>query len=114
MKRKRLSLRPGFHVGITNRSAQAATMVLPPGGQEGGPDNRHRGADQWLYVIEGTGRATVNGRTVPLIAGTLLLIEHGDTHEIRNTGRGPLQTVNFYVPPAYGPHGEQLARGRPS
>ena len=114
MKRKRLSLRPGFHVGITNRSAQAATMVLAPGGQEGGTDNRHRGADQWLYVIEGRGRATVNGRTVPLAAGTLLLIEHGDTHEIRNTGRGQLQTVNFYVPPAYGPHGEQLARGRPS
>jgi mannose-6-phosphate isomerase-like protein (cupin superfamily) len=114
MKRKRLSLRNGFHVGITNRSAQAATMVLARGGQEGGPDNRHRGADQWLYVIEGSGRATVNGREVPLSAGTLLLIERGDTHEIRNTGRGRLQTVNFYVPPAYGPHGGQLARGRPS
>ena len=114
MKRKRLTRRAGFHVGITNSSAQVATMVLTPGGQEGGPDNRHRGADQWLYVIEGTGRATVNGRTVRLSAGSLLLIERGDTHEIRNTGRGQLQTVNFYVPPAYGPHGEQLARGRPS
>ena len=114
MKRKRLSLRAGFHVGITNRSAQAATMVLAPGGQEGGPGNRHRRADQWLYVIEGTGHATVNGRTVRLTAGSLLLIERGDAHEIQNTGRGQLQTLNFYVPPAYGPHGEQLARGRPS
>jgi mannose-6-phosphate isomerase-like protein (cupin superfamily) len=114
MKRKRLGLRAGFHVGVTTRGAQAATMVLAPGGREGGPDNRHRGADQWLYVLEGTGRAIVNGRRLPLAAGTLLLIERGDTHEIRNTGRGQLQTLNFYVPPAYGPHGEQLARGRPS
>jgi len=114
MKRKRLSLRAGFHVGITNRGAQAATMVLAPGGQEGGPGNRHRGADQWLYVIAGAGRATVNGRKQSLSPGTLLLIERGDTHEIRNTGRGQLSTVNFYVPPAYGPHGGQLARGRPS
>ena len=112
MKRKRLTRRAGFHVGITNRSAQVATMVLTPGGQEGGPDNRHRGADQWLYVIEGTGRATVNGRTVRLSAGSLLLIERGDTHEIRNTGRSLLKTVSVYVPPAYKPDGDELPAGK--
>jgi hypothetical protein len=26
-------------------------MTLGPDETEGGPDNRHRGADQWLYVI---------------------------------------------------------------
>jgi mannose-6-phosphate isomerase-like protein (cupin superfamily) len=114
MKRKRLSLRVGFHIGATTRSAQAATMVLAPGGKEGGPDNRHRGADQWLYVIEGTGEATVNERKVSLSAGTLLLIERGDTHEIRNTGRGQMKTVNFYAPPAYRSDGEPLGRGRAS
>ena len=114
MKRKRLSLRVGFHVGITTRSAQAATMVLVPGGKEGGPGNTHRGADQWLYVIEGTGRALVNGRSVPLSAGSLVLVERGDTHEIRNTGRGQLKAINFYVPPAYDQDGEPLPRGRPT
>ena len=29
------------------------------------------------------------------------MIERGDTHEIRNTGRGPLRTINVYVPPDY-------------
>ena len=114
MKRQRLNLRVGFHVGITTRSAQAATMVLVPGGKEGGASNKHEGADQWLFVIEGTGRATVNGRKLPLAAGTLLLVKRGDTHEIRNTGRGHLKTVNFYVPPAYGQDGEPLSRGRPA
>jgi mannose-6-phosphate isomerase-like protein (cupin superfamily) len=87
--------------------------VLTPGGKEGGPANRHRGSDQWLYVISGTGQATVNGRRVRLSPGTLLLIERGDTHELRNTGRGQLHTVNFYEPPAYQANGEPMARGRP-
>jgi hypothetical protein len=30
-------------------------------------------------------------------ARTLLLIERGEAHEIRNTGRRPLRTLNFYV-----------------
>src|SRR5262249_1938686 len=38
---------------------------------------------------------------VPLKAGTLLLIARGDRHEIRNTGEGPLRTLNLYIPPAY-------------
>jgi mannose-6-phosphate isomerase-like protein (cupin superfamily) len=114
MKRMRLSLRAGFHVGMTRRSAQVATMVLAPRGSEGGPDNRHRGSDQWLYVVAGIGIAKVNGRRVPLAPGTLILIERGDIHEVRNTGRGNLKTVNMYVPPAYRHDGTPRSRGRPS
>ena len=65
MPRKQLGFRPGFRVALRNASAQAATMVLAPGDTEGGPDNRHRGSDQWLYVLSGNGRATVNGRHQP-------------------------------------------------
>jgi mannose-6-phosphate isomerase-like protein (cupin superfamily) len=112
MKRKTLRLGKGFRVVLGNRRAQAAAMVVEPGDCEGGPDNRHRGADQWLWVVSGSGVATVNGRRVPLRTGTLLLIEKGDTHEIRNTGRTLLKTLNVYVPPAYTKDGEELPRGR--
>jgi len=112
MKRKHLRFGEGFRVSIGNRRSQAAEMVLPPGDCEGGPDNRHRGADQWLYVLSGTGAAIVNRKRYGLRAGSLLLIERGDLHEIRNTGRTPLRTLNFYVPPAYGADGEELPRGR--
>jgi mannose-6-phosphate isomerase-like protein (cupin superfamily) len=87
-------------------------MVLAPGDIEGGPGNRHRGSDQWLYVLSGRGRATVNTRAHMLRPGTLLLIERGSTHQIRNTGRTPLKTLNLYVPPAYAPSGDPLPRGR--
>ena len=89
-------------------------MVLAPGDSEGGSDNTHRGSDQWLYVVSGTGKAIINGHPVPLRAGSVLLIERGDRHEIRNTGKTPLKTVNLYVPPAYRKSGDPLPRGRSS
>ena len=112
MPRKHLRFGNGFSVALTNRRAQAATMVIAPGDSEGGPDNRHRGADQWLYVLSGTGVAIVAKRKMPLRAGTLLLIERGTTHEIRNTGRSQLKTLNVYVPPAYTRGGDELPRGK--
>jgi mannose-6-phosphate isomerase-like protein (cupin superfamily) len=112
MKQDRPRLGQGFHVQSGNRRSQAATMTLPPGQSEGGPDNRHRGSDQWLYVVAGTGIAVVNGRQHELSRGVLILVERGETHEIRNTGRRPLRTLNFYVPPAYRSNGDPLPRGR--
>jgi mannose-6-phosphate isomerase-like protein (cupin superfamily) len=41
-----------------------------------------------------------------------MLIELKDRHEIRNTGRTPLRTLNIYVPPAYKRNGDPLPRGR--
>ena len=113
MKREQLQFRKGFRVSVGNDRSQGAVMVLGPGDCEGGPDNRHRGADQWLYVVEGTGAATINRNKVLLKAGTLVLIEAGDTHEIENTGLSLLKTISIYVPPAYDAGGEELPRGGP-
>src|SRR5256714_5106990 len=98
MQHKHLQFGHGFRVMLGNKHSQAAQMTLAPGESEGGPDNRHRGADQWLYVVAGTGVAVVNGERVELREDTLLLIEKGDTHEVRNSGEGPLRTLNVYVP----------------
>jgi mannose-6-phosphate isomerase-like protein (cupin superfamily) len=87
-------------------------MVIAPGDAEGDPKNRHRGADQWLFVVEGRGTARVKDRRYKLVAGSLIFIEHGERHEIRNTGRRLLRTLNFYVPPAYAPRGRPLPRGK--
>ncbi len=112
MNHKTLRFGAGFRVIFGNRRGQAAEMTLTPGDSEGGPDNRHRGSDQWLFVVAGKGVAIVNKRRYPLGPGTLLLIEHGDKHEIRNTGKEPLRSLNVYTPPAYAADGEPLPRGR--
>jgi mannose-6-phosphate isomerase-like protein (cupin superfamily) len=112
MKHKHLQFGQGFRVVLGDKHSQAAQMTLAPGDTEGGPDNCHRGADQWLYVVAGTGVAVVNGDRVELREGTLVWIQRGDKHEIKNTGRGPLKTVNIYVPPAYTEKGEELPAGK--
>lgn len=112
MQRKALRFGRGFRIALGDRRSQAAEMVLPPGDAEGDAGNRHRGADQWLYVVSGRGVGIVNGRRLPLKTGSLLLIEQGDAHEIRNTGAEWLRTLNVYVPPAYTRGAHSLPRGR--
>jgi mannose-6-phosphate isomerase-like protein (cupin superfamily) len=112
MHRKTLRFGKGFRLAIGNARSQAAEMVLPPGETEGGPDNRHRGSDQWLYVVQGTGAAIINGHSYPLKPGVIMLIEKGDLHELRNTGTDALRTVNIYVPPAYADDDTPLPAGK--
>jgi len=114
MQHKQIRFGKGFKVLIGNGRAQAAQMTLSPGDSEGGPANRHRGADQWLYVASGRGTAIIQGKSYPLRAGTLLLIEHGDRHQIKNTGRQLLKTLNIYSPPAYTKAGNELPAGKPA
>jgi len=63
-------------------------------------------------VTEGIGVAIINGSKIALNPGTMVLIEAGDTHEIRNTSRSLLETVNIYLPPAYDAEGEELPLGK--
>jgi mannose-6-phosphate isomerase-like protein (cupin superfamily) len=112
VKHAQLRFGKGFRVVIGNRRAQVAQMVIEPGDAEGDAGNRHRGVDQWLYVVSGTGSACVNGERVPLRPGVLLLIEQRDRHEIRNTGRALLKTLNYYSPPAYSKAGDELPPAR--
>ena len=107
-----LGFAKGFRVAIANARAEAVEMVIPPGDAEGDAGNRHRGADQWLFVVEGRGLARVGRTRIALRKGSLLLIEKGTTHEIRNDGRRLLRTLNFYMPPAYGRRGKTLPPGK--
>lgn len=112
MQQRKLHFKKEFQVIFGNRRAQAAEMTLHAGDKEGDKGNRHRGADQWLYVVSGNGTALVNGVAHRLSARTLMLIERGEKHEIRQRGREPLRTINIYVPPAYSAANEPLPRGR--
>ncbi|MFO0965957.1 MAG: cupin domain-containing protein [Gemmataceae bacterium] len=98
--------RSGFQVLFSTRSAQAASMTLRSGEVSGEFGDEHPWAEQWLYVVSGSGRARVEKRRVPLEEGSLLLIAKGEKHQIENTGRKPLVTMSFYTPTAYTQEGE--------
>ena len=99
--------RSPFKVVADGASSQAAVMTLKPGDSSSDhPENEHPRAEQWVYVISGAGRAKTSARSVSLKQGSLLLIEKNEAHQITNTGKQPLVTLNFYAPPAYTPDGE--------
>ena len=107
------SQRAFFKVLASSASAQAAMMVLRPGEKSGEAiENEHPNAEQWLFVVSGSATAHVARRKVSLRANSLLLIEKGEAHRIDNTGRRPLITLNFYVPPAYDRTGDVTLRGK--
>jgi oxalate decarboxylase/phosphoglucose isomerase-like protein (cupin superfamily) len=118
MRSRTLRFDSEFRTVFTVRDVQAAEMTLAAGDSTGGPDNTHRGADQWLFVVDGRGEALLGDdeqrrERVPLEAGTLLVIEHGEAHEIRNSGDAPLKTLNIYCPPAFDAEGEPVGPGKP-
>jgi mannose-6-phosphate isomerase-like protein (cupin superfamily) len=96
-----------FDFLVATRSAQAAMMTLRPGAaSDDQPSNEHPLCEQWLFVIAGTGEAVIgkrrgSPRRVALRENSLLVIERGELHQIKNTGRKALRTINLYVPPAY-------------
>jgi mannose-6-phosphate isomerase-like protein (cupin superfamily) len=101
--------RRGFAVLHRTRSSQAATMTLAPGARSReDSSNEHAWAEQWLYVVSGTGSARVGRRTVALRPGSLLLIGKREPHVIRAGTRSRLVTMNIYVPPAYRADGDPL------
>jgi mannose-6-phosphate isomerase-like protein (cupin superfamily) len=103
--------RQEFKIILNTSDVQAAVMNLHAGASsDDEPSNEHAHSEQWLFVISGSGEATVGKsrqalRHVPLRKDSLLVIEKGEIHQIKNTGNAPLRTVNFYVPPAYNADG---------
>lgn len=105
-----------FAVLAKTRTLEAATMTLRKGeASDDAMRNEHPRSEKWLYVVSGTARATVRprgkkARTVRLSPGSLLVIQKGEAHQVRNLGARPLQTINFYGPPAYDTNGRLLKR----
>ena len=100
---KRFSIAQGYSSGFdtlaSTDNSQGATLVVQPQTKTGGPDFRHSMSDHWVYVIAGAGRAVIAGREAHLDAGTILLIEAGETHEITCIGDEPLVMFTVFSPP---------------
>jgi mannose-6-phosphate isomerase-like protein (cupin superfamily) len=61
---------------------------------------------------ERNGRGDRRRERVELRVRTLVLIKHGERHEIRNTGDTRLETLHLYVPPAHTEDGDELPAGK--
>lgn len=62
------------------------------------PPNRHQLAVEMFFVLKGEGRATCDGKTVPIRAGNSILVPPTGTHVIENTGSSRLYSLCIMVP----------------
>jgi mannose-6-phosphate isomerase-like protein (cupin superfamily) len=113
---KTAKIRGSFKLVGASGSVQAAIMTLKPGGESSDDlENEHATSEQWLFVLSGAGAALVRKmggrkRQVKLAEGDLLLIEKGEFHQIKNTGKRVFRSINFYAPPAYNAKGPKASR----
>ncbi|HEX5740189.1 MAG TPA: cupin domain-containing protein [Pilimelia sp.] len=85
----------------TTAHTQLVIMTLPPGGEVGA--EVHRGIDQILIAVEGTGESIVDGVKRPLPEGHAVVVPEGTEHNIVNAGDRPLRLVTVYGPPDHRP-----------
>ena len=62
------------------------------------PPNRHMYATEMFFVLKGEGRATCDGKTIPIQEGDSLLVPPTGIHTIENTGESRLYTLTIMVP----------------
>ena len=62
------------------------------------PPNRHQYATEMFFILKGEGRASCDGKMIPIRAGDSLLVPPTSTHLIENTGLGRLYALCIMVP----------------
>lgn len=62
------------------------------------PPNQHRFATEVFYVLFGEGEAILNQSTTQIRSGSTVVVPHGCTHVIRNTGSTRLYCLTTMVP----------------
>lgn len=85
-----------FDPTIANMSLTYCVEIFDVGGKT--PPNRHQLAVEMFFVLKGEGRATCDGKMVPISAGDSILVPPTGTHEIENTGSGRLYALCLMVP----------------
>ena len=73
----------------------ARRWLFDPGAR--GPELTHGEVDQLLYVIRGSGTATVNGEDMPLTHESVLWLEPGDRYQFI-AGPDGLEILQGYAP----------------
>ncbi len=86
-------------VVMTGEKTQVVLMSVPAGGEIGG--ETHKGHDQVLLFVEGSGKAQIGDEETQIQAGDLSFVPSGKFHNFVNTGSGPLKLVTTYSPPEH-------------
>lgn len=82
---------------FTGDRSQLVVMEIPPGGEIG--EETHAHLEQTLFFLRGSGKAILNGESMPIVAGDVFVVTAGTKHNFLNTGNEPLKIYTLYTPP---------------
>jgi mannose-6-phosphate isomerase-like protein (cupin superfamily) len=95
----RTSLEPvSGEIGAQVSVRIAEIAVASPGDPPRGP-HLHRGFEECIYVLAGSGVTWSESGEIPIGPGALVLIPAGEKHMTRNTGSEPLRLLCFFPVP---------------
>ena len=66
-------------------------VTIPPGATIG--LHTHIGSEEFYYIIEGKGLMTIDGESVEMRPGDVVLVKNGDSHAFKNIGENELHMM---------------------
>lgn len=83
----------------TGKKSQLVLMAIPEGEDIGA--EVHPATDQILFIVEGEGKAVVNGKTFKVGENDVVFVPAGARHNLINSGDEVLKLFTVYSPPEH-------------
>ncbi len=83
----------------TGKNLQLVLMTLPPGCDIG--EEVHDDRDQFFRIEEGEGIVRIDGQDNRVEDDFAVIVPAGASHNVINTGSGPLRLYTLYAPPEH-------------
>lgn len=83
----------------TGAHLQLVLMTLQPGEEIG--LETHATHDQFFRIEEGWGKAVIDGKEYPVLAGWGIVVPAGCLHNLINTGSQRMKLYTIYAPPEH-------------
>ena len=83
----------------TGKKSQLVLMAIPEGEDIGA--EVHPATDQIFFIVDGKGKAVVNGKTFKIGENDVVFVPAGARHNLVNEGDEPLKLFTVYSPPEH-------------
>src|SRR5665647_3418774 len=88
-----LTSEDSFHA---NNLSVCVIRVLP--GETVRPAHSHPNSEEFIYIINGTGKVMIENEVANVEAGSAVLFEQGKVHMLKNTGDIEMKVICFFAP----------------
>lgn len=83
----------------TGKKSQLVLMAIPEGEDIGA--EVHPATDQIFFIVDGKGKAVVNGKTFKVGENDVVFVPAASRHNLVNEGDEPLKLFTVYSPPEH-------------